>query len=375
METEPIRRYMEPSDAATVAMLDLADGDRLIPLDTTTAWNWQQGAQAAWLGGGDGGWIAYNMRAADGRSFFSRLRHVRTGETRDLPLPTYSITDDGRIGLCLNFQRLRYCHPTIGYAIEGEAPRPPDAPDDDGLFAMDMESGATRLVLSLARLAAEEPDPNMEGAVHWITHPVPNPSGRRVAFLHRYARDVSTQLFWSFRLVTTDLEGRDVRVLGGRSSPYDPRRITAAELRGTRNQSWSHPYWRDDDHAMTWGVLEDGGHYLLYPDRARAEPAILGPDCLLRNGHYSFCPTDPNWMLSDTYPDALGVQTLFLYRMDTGIRYNVARFGTDPQLTTHLRCDLHPRWSRDGRMVCVDSAHRGARQMYLVDVSALTAAG
>jgi hypothetical protein len=36
-----------------------------------------------------------------------------------------------------------------------------------------------------------------------------------------------------------------------------------------------------------------------------------------------------------------------------------------------IRCDLHPRWGRDGRAVCIDSAHEGARQMYVLDVSGL----
>ena len=33
-----------------------------------------------------------------------------------------------------------------------------------------------------------------------------------------------------------------------------------------------------------------------------------------------------------------------------------------------LRCDLHPRWNRDGRQVCIDSIHEGNRHMYVLDV-------
>jgi Tol biopolymer transport system component len=38
-----------------------------------------------------------------------------------------------------------------------------------------------------------------------------------------------------------------------------------------------------------------------------------------------------------------------------------------------VRCDLHPRWSPDGRWLSVDSAHTGVRRSYLVDVAALLA--
>ena len=36
-----------------------------------------------------------------------------------------------------------------------------------------------------------------------------------------------------------------------------------------------------------------------------------------------------------------------------------------------LHCDLHPRWSRDGRWVLFDSIHEGTRQLYAVDVNNL----
>ena len=32
------------------------------------------------------------------------------------------------------------------------------------------------------------------------------------------------------------------------------------------------------------------------------------------------------------------------------------------------RCDLHPRWSRDGRKVCFDSVFVGHRGLYVVNV-------
>ena len=38
-----------------------------------------------------------------------------------------------------------------------------------------------------------------------------------------------------------------------------------------------------------------------------------------------------------------------------------------------VRVDLHPRFSRDSRLVCVDSAMSGARRMYVFDVSSITA--
>ena len=59
----------------------------------------------------------------------------------------------------------------------------------------------------------------------------------------------------------------------------------------------------------------------------------------------------------------------------TRIIYDVGRTVAgpdDPRLGKIARCDLHPRWNRDGRQVCIDSVHEDQRQMYLLDVSQIT---
>lgn len=63
---------------------------------------------------------------------------------------------------------------------------------------------------------------------------------------------------------------------------------------------------------------------------------------------------------------------LFLYQLLTDTLLPVAHFVHDQELRLlggDMRCDLHPRWSRDGKYICVDCSMGGDRQMYLVDVS------
>jgi Tol biopolymer transport system component len=122
---------------------------------------------------------------------------------------------------------------------------------------------------------------------------------------------------------------------------------------------------------MCWSYHPGGSHYHVYQD-GTGEVSILGEDCLTENGHYSFSPVNRDWMLSDTYPNADNIQTLFLFQVSTGVRTDIGEFYHDPEQSGHVRCDLHPRWSRDGRTVCVDSTKTGQRQMYLVDVSPVT---
>ncbi|KAG1529351.1 hypothetical protein G6F51_014171 [Rhizopus arrhizus] len=89
----------------------------------------------------------------------------------------------------------------------------------------------------------------------------------------------------------------------------------------------------------------------------------------------SFSPADSRWLLSDTYPDAATHERiLFIYDMRTGQRPALGSFYADPGLSKENRCDLHPRWSRDGTQVCIDSVHESERQMYVLDVAAIVQA-
>jgi Tol biopolymer transport system component len=35
----------------------------------------------------------------------------------------------------------------------------------------------------------------------------------------------------------------------------------------------------------------------------------------------------------------------------------------------YSRCDLHPRWRPDGRMLGFNSVHEGSRQVYVIDIA------
>ena len=96
---------------------------------------------------------------------------------------------------------------------------------------------------------------------------------------------------------------------------------------------------------------------------------MVGDGVLTENGHMTFSPANDRWMVSDTYPDAgTHERILFLYDMASGQRTDLGSFYADPTLSKENRCDLHPRWSRDGRQICIDSVHEHERQMYVIDV-------
>lgn len=368
-------------ETAEVGFFDLANGDRWHKLGETTAWNWQMGCQLQWLGQSNR--AIYNTRAEGPATaaniypdFRSRVVDADTGEDRELPAPIYVMAPDGSFALTINYARFIRTHRTIGYPATQSEPELKLAPEDDGIWRMDIETGETNLICSLKRLFDFEHVASMDNAMHWITHMEVNPSGTRFLFIHRWTERPDDEFCYLHRLYTINGDGTDLRLLEDTDHPlpqlaedFDPSQHGTFDYEKSEWQI-SHPLWKSDDEVIVWGPHQGEIHYQLYNDRT-GSVAQVGPGILTENGHMTY-GTDGRWMLSDTYPDAAtDKRALFLYDCDRDLRYDLGSFYTPSDLGKHNRCDLHPRWSRDNRQVCIDSVHEGPRQMYLLDIGPL----
>jgi hypothetical protein len=362
-------------EVAEVGYYDLAAGGSFHVLGRTTAWNWQMGCQLQWLGAGNR--VIFNTRAAvpgGGRmnaDFRSRIVDLDSGEVRELPLPVYVVAPDGSFALTVSYARFFVTHRTIGYPPTGAAAPLELAPEDDGITRMDLATGEARLLLSLAELRRFRPLPSMDRALHWVTHLEINPSGRRFLFIHRWTERVEDETCFLHRLFSMNTDGSDLQLLECTDHPlpqladdFDPAAVGTFDYEKSEYQI-SHPMWKSDGEIIVWGPHDGKIHYHLYDD-ATATARVIGRDVLTENGHMSYS-RDGRWLLSDTYPDKeTNERILFLYDTRTGRRRDLGSFHTPPDLGKHNRCDLHPRWSRSNRQVCIDSVHEGSRQMYLI---------
>jgi len=131
----------------------------------------------------------------------------------------------------------------------------------------------------------------------------------------------------------------------------------------------SHFIWRDPGHILAWARRPShGDRFYLFPD-GPGPVDVVGAEVMTRNGHCSYLPGN-NWILNDTYPDEERYQRVYLYHVPSGRTVTLGRFFLPPEYKGEWRVDTHPRFSRDGRQVVIDSAHGGAgRQLYLIDIS------
>lgn len=350
-------RSPKADDVLHLGMVDLQDGDRWIELGTTRAWNWQQGCMLQWLPGSSSE-VIWNDREGD--RFVSRIMDVGTRTVRTLPHPIYNISPDGRVAIAPDFRRLNDCRPGYGYTGIPDPRVNKLAPEDTGLWRMDMATGDQKLLFSFADAAkipftGRPQNAPTEKAKHWFNHLLFNTDGSRFFFLHRWRNGGPPTGRFETRAFTCGPDGKDLYCL-------DPHGLT------------SHFIWRDPEHVMAWAWHPShGSKFYLYRDRTD-QVEVVAPDQMIVNGHNTYLPGKNNaWVLNDTYPDGGHRQNPYLFHLPTQKKFPLGHFFSPPPYRGEWRCDTHPRASRDGNFVCIDSPHDGGRQLYLIDVSKIVA--
>ena len=352
MEVDFEHRSPRADDEIRIGMVDLADGDRWTDLGSSTAWGWQQGCMLQWIPGSSEQ-VIWNDRE-DGR-YVSRILNVATGATRTLPSAVYALAPDGTWAVTTDFRRLNDTRPGYGYVGIPDPNRDVLAPEDVGVWKVDLATGRRELLFSVAQAAAI-PDPYNDtgGFKHYFNHLLVSPEGARLIFLHRWRSPDGSGRFGT-RMFTVGSDGADPYVL-------DPHGRT------------SHFIWRDPEHVLAWARHPSHGEkFYLYRDRTEAVE-VVAPEVMPLNGHCTYLPGN-RWILNDTYPDNDRLQHPYLYEVGTGRRVPLGHFFSPPDYAGEWRCDTHPRFSPDGTKVVIDSPHGGnGRQLYLIDISGVVSA-
>jgi len=355
MEVDIPMRSPTEKDEIRIGMVDLEDNNKWTDLGKTNAWGWQQGCMLQWRPGSSEE-IIWNDQE-DGQ-FVSRILNVKTGKTRTMPKAIYTLSPDGKYAVGTEFNRIQNMRPGYGYPGVPDPYASVKAPKDIGIYRMDLDTGESQLIISLAQTAdMPHNGKSLADKWHYFNHLLVSPDSERFIFLHRWrdapANTPGASGGFTTRMFTSSSKGDDLYML-------DPSGYT------------SHFIWRDPQHICAWTKPEDKkAAFYLFKDKTD-EVNIVGEGKMTVNGHNTYVPnTDNEWILNDTYPDKKDrKQTLYLYHVPTDRKVVLGRFHEPPQFKGEWRCDLHPRSSQDGTKVIFDSTHENnQRQMYMIDVS------
>jgi len=399
----------DPSVPCDIGFID--DGGNFHKLGETYAYNYPQGARQQWIGNTD----QFIVNDKVDNKWCSKVYDSFTEEMTDvLDYPTHVITDDGW-AFGLDYARL-FRVGGYGYTGLPDAYAHDEAPAASGIIKHHVTTREHKMIISVKEVAGFQMNPNL-GRCHYFTHLLLNPAQDRIAFLHRYKLKDGGE---TTRLMTVGLNGEDLRCLAtGFLSHFD---------------------WKDDNHIAIWGRTGSGVErlrnsflykmmptslvskgkkiikkllykpkkegvrvnaafdWLLFKDTENPPVQLLAKDVIVEDGHPMFCPANRDWMICDTYPDANGFRTLFLFQYSTQKKIDLGRYkmldqqpdinksmpfleGVDKAVMkafspeqmaftrSGLHCDLHPRWKKDGTMVAFDSIHEGSRKVYGFDVT------
>ena len=136
-----------PDDSISIGFIDTEHRDDWVAIGTTSAWNWQQGCMLQWIPGTESE-VAWND-CQEGQ-FVSQILDIKSGRKRTLPNPFYCLSHDGKVGFAPDFRRLNDTRPGYGYSGIPDPNRDILAPDNAGIWRIDMQSGAQSLIFSFA---------------------------------------------------------------------------------------------------------------------------------------------------------------------------------------------------------------------------------
>lgn len=411
LEVDTINRPPLPGELFGVGYVK--DGE-YIKVGETTALNYPQGARQQWIGESE--YFTVNNKVGD--AWGTDLYDAETNRLEDrFEATAHMVAKDGRYAYGLDYARLFRLG---GYGYSGIADKGASeaAPADSGITRLDMKTKKTELLVSV-RQVAECGSASMGVSHHYLTHLCLNPSCTRVAFLHRYFMADGGMMS---RLMTVGTDGNGLRCLAqGFLSHYDWKDDGTIYIFGRANSSLdalrnnpllSNPLMAGPLKAAKkvvkfllrrgngGGKTNAGKYFMTITDSEQPVITPFAQGLITEDGHPMTNPVYGDWCINDTYPDKNGIRTLMLYNFADNRRIDIGTFkmlmdkpdmtlagqyfaGVDPKILgsispeelsftrSGLHCDLHPRWTRDGRQAVFDSIHEGSRQLYAVNVGNL----
>lgn len=337
-------RMPVPTDKIDVGYFTF-DGSSLgdfIKISDSYAWNYHKGCRLQWLNDTQ---IVFN-------TFYNglccKIIDIYTSKEVIICYPIDSVSPDGKYATNFSYERLQKFMPGYGYDYEDDGYSELNAPNETGIFIVDLCKNERQLLLSLNELASDV-DPTFEKK-HYVTHSEFSRDGRFVSFLHRYISD-DIENRWT-RLVIYDLETKQHYALPTQGMV-------------------SHYVWNSKNQIVAYCRVNGLDRHVVFNVPNIDDYTIVAKNILNSDGHQSI--VDDSCFVTDTYPDKYRMNSIYLVNiLDDSVKqickvYSPKEFQTKTSFK-HIACDLHPRCSSDGKFICFDSPRTGKRGLYIMSI-------
>lgn len=330
----------ELNEPADVLLLDTQNGYQARKVDETRGWNLQQGTMFYWNPQAPKTQFFFNDRDPQDGTLLTVLFDISLGEQGkrireyrypDSPVANSGVAQNGGSFLALNYGRLARLRLVTGYAGCPDWSEADNAPENDGIFRVDVATGERSLLVSYRQLrdAVDRDEfPEIDDYALFINHTLWNRSDTRVYFYLRA----------NFRSPLT-------RVNIPFSINSDGTGLTRHPLLG------GHPEWDD---GMTI-IGSDGDRQVRYDTSAGKIVGTIGPSGTFTDpgGDIALSPGG-HWFVNGhkTGSKKTGQATVFTFfdRRDGQVirthGYSIGKWGSGS-----LRIDPAPCWNRDSNQI------------------------
>lgn len=326
-----------------VGYYNLING-QFISIDFTSSWCWQQSCRLQWWPTKDN-WVLFN-KAIDGVHKAVVFDITKNKTVRTYERAIYSISEDANYAISLNFPRLQRLRPGYGYADIRDNTLGQLAPENAGLWLIDLKTGNNKLLISLNAIANWNSTNDMNGAEHYFNHVMWAPNSKYFLVYH----------FW-------------VTVTGARKSrvliwEIETRTLSTLPTEGHA----SHFAWLNQEELLIYTKLRATGTNFHKFNIKSSYISTVGDGVIDQDAHLMINPIRRNQIIMDYYPDIIhSERTLFTFDLNSQKIKSLGRFYSPLNLTGERRCDLHSRWDSKGKKICIDSAHSGKRSLYVIN--------
>ena len=193
LEIDRIDRLPTPEEFATVILVDTHHDNKIIRLDKSHAWNPQQGTMFYWNPLKPETQFFFNDRDINTGKVFTVLydiekkNRVQEYKFDDTPIGNGGVAADGSAFFAINYGRLARLRLVTGYPEALDWSKDEIAPENDGIFIVDIKTGKKRLLVSYRQLETElkKRKPELDHTGLFINHTLWNRESDRVYFFVR----------------------------------------------------------------------------------------------------------------------------------------------------------------------------------------------
>lgn len=302
-------------------------------------YNWQQGTKLMWVN--EYRFICNDFDSAR-KQYISKIYDIKSKETKIIEYPIYDCFED-KFAISLNFERLDiaradYSYSNLGIKIDWEDN------SNDGLCFVDLKENSSKLIITLKDIIKLNHKDTMNGAKHKFNHVMISPDGTKMMFMHRWflidGRRYDT-------LYVSNVDGSDVKIVAD-------------------DDMVSHCFWYDESYIFAYLRDKDmGDKYYMIDMDGKKELVGKGMIDIFGDGHPH---VHGSKIIFDTYPDKARMKSLYMYDYKTKELEKLGEFLESFEFYGETRCDLHPRFSFDGKRMFFDSVHDGKRGLYVMEL-------